>query len=280
MQKHLLVAVNDAAASLSLRFVFDFFANRDELELTLYYVAPKKEPDAFKAQAISGTSLAPAIDPAGIPAMEQAKNWLLSMGYPAGNIHAKAAHSDMGVVKDIAHECEEGLYDAAVLGRRGLSWFEEVFAYSVSHRILWERIAFPLWICRNPEKGRKNVLICVDGSEGSLRVADHVGFILRDEPNHAVTLLHVETDRYSPIENIFERPRQMLLENGFPEDRIETRSVASKNPTRTIVSEAKSFAAVAIGRTSGRPTAFGHIFGTTSLKILRSLEGAALWLCK
>lgn len=280
MQKHLLVAVNDAASSLSLRFVFDFFANRDELELTLYYVAPKKEPDAFTPQTIDGKSLAPAIDPEGVPAMEQAKNWLLSMGYPAANIHLKASHSDMGVVKDIARECEEGLYDAAVLGRRGLSWFEEVFAYSVTHRILWERIAFPLWVCRNPEKGRKNVLLCVDGSEGCLRVADHVGFILRDEPDHGVTLLHVETGLYSPLEDIFAKPRQMLLDNGFPEDRIETRSISSKTPARTIVSEAKGYAAVAIGRSSGRPTAFGHIFGSTSLKILRSLEGAALWLCK
>ncbi len=281
MQKHLLVAVSDAiASSLSLRFISDFFTNCEELELTLYYVSRRREPDAIKPQIIEGVTFDSALDPASVPAMEQARKLLLSLGYPEKNIHAKTSPSDLGVVKDIVHESEEGLYDAAVLGRRGLSWFEEIFAYSVTHRILWEKIAFPIWVCRNPARGRKNVLVCVDGSEGCLRVADHVGFMLQDEPEHDVTLLHVASDRYSPIGDIFAKPRQMLLENGFPEDRITARSMYSKNPARTIVEEAANYAAVAIGRTSGRPTAFGHLFGTTSLKILRSLEGAALWLCK
>jgi hypothetical protein len=37
---------------------------------------------------------------------------------------------------------------------------------------------------------------------------------------------------------------------------------------------------VAIGRTSHKPSTIEHIFATTSLKILRGIEGAALWLCK
>ena len=54
---------------------------------------------------------------------------------------------------------------------------EEMVADSVSHRILWESITFPIWICRNTERDRKNVLVCVDGSEECLRVADHVGYM-------------------------------------------------------------------------------------------------------
>ena len=46
----------------------------------------------------------------------------------------------------IVRESEEGLYDAAVLGRRGLSWFEEMVSDSVSHRILWEELTFPICV--------------------------------------------------------------------------------------------------------------------------------------
>ncbi len=281
MNKHLLVAVSDAfTSSLSLRFVYEFFSNRKDLELTLYYVIPKKDPDGFSLASLPGAKRKASLDPDAIPAMEQARHWLLDMGFPGENIHAKVLPADLGVVKDIIRESEEGLYDAAVLGRRGLSWFEEVFSYSVTHRILWESITFPIWVCRNPDHGRKDVLVCVDGSEGCARVADHVGFMLRDEPGHRVTLLNVGCGEDSGDADIFKEPMRMLLDNGFPRNRVDSRCIPKGSPVKAILAESKNYAAVAIGRSAGRPTAFGQIFGSTSLKILRSMEGAALWLCK
>ena len=49
----------------------------------------------------------------------------------------------------------------------------------------------PFWTCRKPDLERKNVLLCVDGSEPALRMADHVGFILAQERTQEVTLFVV-----------------------------------------------------------------------------------------
>ena len=289
MEKHLLVACGDAyQTSQSLRFAYNFFTRRDELKLTLFYVVPRRpdwrlDPVNLEANPEAMAHIEQDKLITGVPAMERAREWLLSMGFRPDQILVKISRGKLGTVKEIVRESEEGLYDAAVLGRRGLSWFEEMVTDSVSHRILWESLTFPIWVCRNPQRDRKNVLVCVDGSEECLRVADHVGYMLRHEPGHDVTLLHVcADDRCVDAETIFGRALVELKNNEIDDDRIAIKVLTSSNPAKTILHEAEhhKFAAVAIGRTSHKPSTIGHIFATTSLKILRGIEGAALWLCK
>jgi nucleotide-binding universal stress UspA family protein len=289
MEKHLLVACGDEyQTSQSLRFAHHFFTRRDELKLTLFYVVPRR-PDWRLDPASLETN--PEAEPhierdkvsRGIPAMDKAREWLVSMGFRPDQVLVKVTQGKLGTVKEIVRESEEGLYDAAVLGRRGLSWFEEMVTDSVSHRILWESLSFPIWICRNPQRDRKNVLVCVDGSDECLRVADHVGFMLRNEPGHDITLLHVcDDDRCIDAETIFGRALAELTANEIDDARIAVKVLTSSNPAKTILAEAErqKYAAVAIGRTSHKPSTLKHIFATTSLKILRGIEGAALWLCK
>ncbi|EKO39683.1 MAG: universal stress protein UspA-like protein [Solidesulfovibrio magneticus str. Maddingley MBC34] len=289
MDKHLLVTVSDEYhTSQSLRFVHNFFTNRSELKLTLFYVVPRKpdwrlDPIDLEAnpEAIVHIEHDKAVH--GVPAMAKATEWLRSMGFREDQVAVKFSNGKLGTVKEIVRESEEGLYDAAVLGRRGLSWFEEMVTDSISHRILWESLTFPIWICRNPERGRKNVLVCVDGSEECMRVADHAGFMVRNEPDHNITLLHVcADDRCVDAEQIFGRALAEIKANDVDDSRIAIKVMTSSNPARTILAEANEgkYAAVAIGRTSHKPSSLGHIFATTSLKILRGIDRAALWLCK
>jgi len=289
MEKHLLVTVSDEFhTSQSLRFVHHFFTRREDLKLTLFYVVPRRsdwrlDPINLEANPEAIVHIEQEKVSHGVPAMEKAREWLSSVGYAKEQVQVKLSNGQLGTVKEIVKESEEGLYDAAVLGRRGLSWFEEMVADSVSHRILWESISFPIWICRNTERDRKNVLVCVDGSEECLRVADHVGYMLRHEPDHNITLLHVcADDRCVDAEQIFGRALAEIKANDISDERISVKVLTSSNPAKTILHEAdtKKYAAVAIGRTSHRPSTLKHIFATTSLKILRGIEGAALWLCK
>lgn len=289
MEKQLLVACGDEyQTSQSLRFVHNFFTRREELKLTLFYVVPRRPDWRLDPVNLEATPEAiPHIEQdkisRGEPAMAKAKDWLVSMGFRPDQIAVKVSQGKLGTVKEIVRESEEGLYDAAVLGRRGLSWFEEMVTDSVSHRILWESLSFPIWICRNPQRDRKNVLVCVDGSEECLRVADHVGFMLRNEPGHDITLLHVCADaRCLDADAIFSRALAEIKGNDIADERISQKVLTSSHPAKTILHEAEQhrYAAVAIGRTSHKPSTLKHIFATTSLKILRGIEGAALWLCK
>jgi len=293
MDKHLLVTMGaDNSSSLSLRYVRGFFSNPGGVRLTLLYVVPKRYEgvdelfvtvDAPEGGVMTCSPVNPEVHCAACQSvLDLGRKWLVDMGFPSANVATKLIANQRGTVRDIAHEAARGMYDAVVLGRRGLSWFDEMFSDSVSHRMLWEAVDFPIWICREPEFSRLNVLICADGSEQSLRVADHVGFILRGEPRHKAVICHIDTENGADREAILDATRQALLDNGVSPERIEVVTTASKDPVKAILAEAErgAYAAVAIGRRSGKPTGLTRIFGQVSLKILRGLSKSALWLCK
>lgn len=290
LEKHLLVTISeDINALFGLRYVFGFFSRRDLVRLTLFYVTARPGTESFDSSApfcatgqTSSFGNACRTPP---QTLTTARDWLLDMGFPGDRIEMRSAPAKYGTVKDIAAEAERGLYDAVVLGRRGLSWFDEIFDDSVTHRMLWESISFPLWVCRNPMRHRKNVLLCVDGSEQCLRVADHVGYILRNEPEHSVTVFHNRAQSLpegQSIEHITAGAIAALKENGIEDERIDVLVKSSKDPADLILKQAQAgeFAAVAVGRSGGKPDALRNIFGSISLTLLRKLEGAALWISK
>lgn len=289
VEKHLLVTISDDINALfGLRFVYNLLARRDQVRITLFSVAPRSGDvgdigGPFSAAQDGLNYIQPVrTTPASLAA---ARDWLLNMGFPPDRVLLKCAPSQLGTVKDIAVEAERGLYDAVVLGRRGLGWFDEFFQDSVTHRLLWESITFPLWICRNPIRHGRNVLLCVDGSDQSLRMADHVGFILRDEPRHGITVFHNRAEARPEgqhIDDMLGAAGALLLENGIEEERITYLVKSSKHPAELILQEAHAseYAAVAVGRSGGKPDPKTNLFGSISLTLLRTLEGSALWISK
>ena len=289
-ERHLLVTISeDNLALFGLRFVNDFFHFKQSLRLTLFYVLPNQNEDPSQGDPVLRLAgRAPAFSPQEQQYPEvllSAKKWLEDMGFPPDRVELKSRPARLGPVKDIVQEAERGLYDAVVLGRRGLGWFDEFFLDSVTHRMLWESITFPLWVCRNPARHRRNVLLCVDGSEQSLRMADHVGFILKDQPEHQITVFHclgAAGAARQDVHAVMAGAGAALAENGIEDERISFLVKTAKDPAGVVLREAAKgeYAAVALGRSSGRPDTLANIFGSTSLTLLRNLEGAALWLSK
>jgi len=282
LEKHLLVTVSeDLNALFGLRYVFGFFTKRELTRLTLFYVAPRSG-GAPRVPVFLPEDAARVGEGHRKPphALAVARDWLVNMGFPPERVELKSSRAKLGTVKDIVAEAEDGLYDAVVLGRRALTWLDEVFGGSVSHGLLGEHIGFPVWMCRDSLRDRKNVLLCMDDSEQALRAADHVGFMLQDEPGHRVTIFHATSPGASDADRVADlmaNAREILTRNGIAEDRIDSLVESSKDTSKRIVQLAGEgrYAAVAVGRRG-----LASFFGSTSQKLLRNLEGAALWVSK
>jgi nucleotide-binding universal stress UspA family protein len=186
----------------------------------------------------------------------------------------------MGTVKDIIREARKGFYDAVILGRRGYALFENLLSSSMSRQILDHPIDFPVWICRQINPDRRHVLLCTDGSEPSLRMADHVGYMLNEDPDHRIILLHVAPHRAAGESEILETAEKMLLEHRLPPERIEKRLAVARNVSEAILAEAKTenCAVVAVGRggTGGK----GWLSGSCSSRLLKELDEGALWVSR
>lgn len=284
MKKHLLITISeDIKLMHGVRFVGSFFKNKSDVKLTLLYVTTS-------AETINGDKLQRSIDKKnmeiyrqrGEKALDVALKMLKEFGFPAENISSKLMHKQFGTIKDIIREARAGSYDAVVLGKRGYAVFENLLQDSVTKAIMERDIDFPLWLCRQPKENRRNVLLCVDGSEPGLRMADHVGFVLQSEKDHDVTLFHADTGE-KDIDKMLEEAKRMLLGNGVEEERIHMQVVPSTGVVKTILGETekKAYAVVAVGRAGVKKGLVkGWLVGSTSMKLLENLDKAVLWVSK
>lgn len=287
MEKKLLITVGDETSCLfGVRFLSSFFQNKSLFQITLFCVAPPLDYANRSAgqvhSQIGGKSVAgDVLSKAGM-ALQTSRNILGNWGFAPERITSRVQVEESGIVKDIIKEARQGLYDAVVLGKCGYSLFESIFATSVATRMLADDIEFPLWISRMPEHGRKNVLLCVDGSAASLRVADHVGFMLHEE-DHRITILHVDTGGGKKVDAILQAALARLTDNGIGEDRIHIAVIKSQKVVPTILEEAerKAFAVVAVGRVGENKGGLADWFiGSRSMKLLQRMEKAVMWVSK
>ncbi len=290
MNRHLLVTVSDNINAMhAVRFVGHFFSDKRNVKVTLFYTAArpaavyageKTDDTVREMEEQSKKSLAK-----GRKALETAKKELLWMGFPPENVETKLQVRQFSKAEDIIQEGTKGLYDAVVLGRRGLSWLEETFEESVSKALLEQGIGFPMWICRKPEPDRNGVLLATDGSESAACMVDHVGFMLQPDPLHRVKIIAVVKGggESEAIKKALNAAKESIMKAGVPQDRIETQAIEGSNVAKTILKVAKEekFAAVAVGRTGSGKGMFQKFFmGSVSTTLFRELEGAALWVCR
>jgi len=283
MDKHLLLTLSERQDGLyGVRFVGNFFANKDNLNITLLYITPRSmgewgndvgmELQMRKAEA------------EGRQALDAAKVHLVKSGFDPDQVITKLQGRRISKVMEIIQEGGKGLYDAVVLGRRGLSWLEQAFEESVTKSLLDRSVDFPIWICRRPEMDRQHVLACVDGSPASDRMVDHIAYILLQETDQAVTLMAVGRKGQiadKDVNAILSRARDVLLDRGFSPERIRLQGMEEGAAAKAIMKEAddKGFAAVAVGRTGTGQGLLKRIFvGSVSQALFQELQGAALWL--
>ncbi|GAB7080077.1 universal stress protein [Megalodesulfovibrio paquesii] len=292
MERHLLLTVSaDREAASNVRFIRHFFEDLCRLRITLFYVAARPMDSDYRfvpSILETGKPLETPVEelrsPEARAALQHTQEWLMRQGCPPEHIATKAVFSRFGIVHDIIQEGHAGKYDAVVLGKRCVSWFDTLFDDSVTSRILWERIDFPVWICRRPETGfTRHVLLCLDGSDASLRMADHVGFMCAEVPGQEIHLFHV-ANAAGPREGLFREARQALSENGVHESRIQELAPQGDSPAQAILQQARAgkYAVVALGRravskSDSLPAQSGP---SVSENILKSFEDFSLWISK
>ena len=288
MEIKLLITVGDDPDSLfGVRFVSSFFRNKEHIKLTLLHVAPRFESmDTKEYLRVHEMDLilSEIYAKKGQQALETSERILLHQDFSSRRISTRLIHKRYGMFRDILEEARQGNYHAIVLGRRGYSIFEKILYPRLSEEVMDLDIDFPFWICRHPERGLKNVLLCIDGSESSLRAAEHVGFMMKREEEHGITLLHVDTENSRDVEMIMSAAKQKLLDHGIGEERIKRLLLDDPDVAGAFRREASrgSYAVVALGRhgIGSEWTSDKRFMGSKSLELLETMERSALWIIR
>jgi len=232
--------------------------------------------------------------------LEKYKARMVRMGIAEKRIDMATQPRLLGLAKDILERAQEGLYDAIVVGRRGLSLAQKAFLGSVTGKLAEHSRVIPVWMVDGNVTSTR-IMVAVDGSECSLRAVDHLSFMVGQNPNVTVTLFHVtprlrnycvidfdekETDIQQVItqsnkrciDRFYAHARQKFEEAGIQEKQIEIKvTKRTVNVGKAILDQAKkgNYGTVVIGR-RGASKAF--FMGSVSRYVLDRTSNRALWL--
>jgi nucleotide-binding universal stress UspA family protein len=309
MERKILVAVDGSHHSYNiLRYLGGLFGGLGEFRFHLLFVVSSASvPETEKAWLDDFESLA-AMSSEGRKKFHAAKRFmgeailqLARRNIDPELVTTSVQLSKRGIAEDILHETREGLYDALLIGRRGLSRLEKVFMGSISSAILENSHDVPIWIIDGIVNSPR-ILMPVDGTVHSLRAADHLAFIIHDNPHAEITLFHSEAflggkglanveefkeqwgEEWCEIhlsrpDSLFHAPEQILRESGFPAERVH-RLHTRKGiyPSRQILRQAlvDDFGTIVMGR-RGKEAQKG-LFKGVSDQVIAMAEGMAIWV--
>jgi nucleotide-binding universal stress UspA family protein len=232
--------------------------------------------------------------------LEKYKAQMVRMGIADKGIDVVTQPRLLGLAKDILQRAQEGLYDAIVVGRRGLSRVQKAFMGSVTAKLVEHSRVIPVWMVDGDVTSTR-IIMAVDGSECSLRAVDHLSFMIGQNQNVSVTLFHVmprfsnycvidfdekETDIQQVIaqgdkrciDSFYTHAQKKFKEAGIQEKQVEIKvTKRAVNVGKAILDEAKkgNYGTVVIGR-RGASKAF--FMGSVSRYILDRTSNRALWL--
>ena len=293
MEKQLLVTIsNDVEHLFGVKFICSFFHKMSEHRVTLLHICRRDGNDMTKTLMDIWDGPADNVQgqlTVGVRrSIKKAEKLLKESRMSIDQIITKTFAERYGKVKDILAESAKGLYDTIILGRRAsysLQWmFERSADETIQAMIKDSSCTSPLWICPDPEPGRKNVLLCVDGSENAYRAVDHVGYILSAQDQHTITLFHVENAAEKQSDKIYQRAEAILLGHNIGAERINRNSAWGVSVPRSILGEIEKggYAAVAVGMCGQKKQGLLkdlHLAGGTTVKLVSKIEKASLWCC-
>ncbi len=233
--------------------------------------------------------------------LETYKAQMVALGIDPGCIAVKSLPRKTSLAHDILTYAQEGLYDAVAVGRRGISWVQELFTESLSDHLADQSKVIPVWVVDGDITCSK-ILIATDGSESSLRAVDHLSFMVGHNPDVTITLFHVvpklkdfcridfgEPDKDLEevliqgnkrcVENFLVHAFKKFKEAGIGKEQIEIREVtAIMNVGKAIAEEAQNgdYGTVVIGR---RGISKAFYMGSVSQYVLDNMSNRAVWIC-
>ena len=197
MEKKVLIAVDDSRHSEhAVRYAAGVYETVKKMKIVLFHVEPtishylldeaKTKPGAYaELQKLMRKSQL-----AARALLEKYKSLLASLGVCEDDVQLMSLPRKFGVAKDILEYGTALLYDAIIVGRRGLSGLAEVFVGSVSANIVDNSQLLPVWLVDEKTDAR-GIMVAVDGAESSLRAVDHLSFIFGGNPDITISFFHV-----------------------------------------------------------------------------------------
>jgi len=306
VEKRVLIGIDGSSYALNaVEYAANMFKNDPVFTMSLIYISPPLPPillenneedaDFTNWQVNYRSRLERKSQEKAKKILDKARQLLLDLGWTENRFETIHFPGRLGPARDLFFYAEHGLFDALVLGRRGVSLWEKLTMGSTADKIIHAEKTVPIWMVGNSFFSPK-VLLAIDGSENSIRAVDHAGFILSGIENIEVTIFHVLT--MYPLEEIkdlsekwekvvtsrilpfMDKAEEMLVKAGVPARNIRKKIKKShKDVAGEIINYQKqeNIGTIVIGR-RGLSRLKAFFLGSVSTKVLNMVERGAVWI--
>ena len=307
MERRILIAVDGSFyTKKAIEYTVKMESAIKNLNFTLLNIQPKISEFLIEDARMDAKAMSALKDiisknkENSIQTLTECKSLMSKLGVDEDRIEAITQPVTMGTAKAILDYGKQSLCDAIVVGRRGVSRLAEVFMGSVTNSVLEHTSVTPIWAIGG-EIGSSKIMVAIDGSESALRAVDHISFVIGENPDIEITLLHVtprlrdyctiEFDEKRDIleevisqgdkrcvESFYIHAQQKFEAAGLKESQIDIKQAKGTiSIGKTIVDEAKKgdYGTVVIGR-SGVNNSF--FMGSVSRYVLTNASDLAVWL--
>ena len=308
MERNLLIALDDSRHSrLAAKYAGAFFASDQQVRFDLLNIQPPLS-DFLVEEAKRKASARQKLDRLYRENTAHAKKILADVaealkqsGIAEERIETHPLPYNQGKAKDILDFATRGRFDAIVLGRRGVSGWQDMLFGSVSNNIIQQSQVLPVWMVDGqPSSGK--ILVPVDGSSHSLRAVDHLAFILAGRQDNELVFFHVQpklrqyctidfdsataepleelvaTGDRQCIDNFYGQAKKKLAEAGIGESQFEIKTNTGLSSVGSqIVKELESgrYQTVVMGRSGGSRNYF---MGSVAQQVIGKATDCAVWI--
>ena len=111
-------------------------------------------------------------------------------GLKRSQIKTKQAQQVVGVARDIIREMDAQKFDAAVIGKKGMGWFDDYFLGSITSKLLEISEDHPLWVVEGKGFPSRRILIAMDETENALNLVRYAGRMLQGVTGVEILFYH------------------------------------------------------------------------------------------
>jgi nucleotide-binding universal stress UspA family protein len=311
-EKHILLGVDGSPGSReAVNYIGSVFADNPDVYVDILHVLPPIPP-LFSQPEGDMDELRRLQDGAAVfekkcrnqaaSIMEKAEHILAQHGMKEGNFRFLVRPRITELAREFLSAEKGGLYDAVVIGRRGMSRIEELFMGSVTSNVL--QLAKKVTVCVVDGKiTSKKLLVPIDGSPNSRRIVDSAAWLFSNSRFTEITLFYVLTSLFSrdlerkdseveeieaPFRERMTGDAEVLLANakktmvgqGISEDSVKTHlETKSRRVAKSILKFAndRNCDSIMIGR-RGVSRAKQMLLGSVSNKIIQQAQDKAVWV--
>ncbi len=194
MEKKILVAVDGSVfSSNSLDYLIRLFRGRPDISIHLLSIVSAGSSDQNWMLDVDPLRTdTPAVELRKAKAsryLRDARERLYRNGFSKEQVLFSVQASAGSIAAAIHHQASQGIFDALLIGRRGVGKIGEMFMGSVSSDLINSCHDIPLWLV-DGEVQTASFLLAVHPSPESLLAADHLGFFIQNNPETQVFLYH------------------------------------------------------------------------------------------